>query len=231
MTWKITFPVIEKVRNPYSALTTDMEYRTSILLTNPLTGGYTTSYWLTSNISEFITPKINGKNLDGASKTPPDSFNYLEGPLQEFLTDSNGGKLPHMVLTLSKCYSLLIETQTPSRPRNTSYHHYMNLLINYEEHSIQKKVDMSHYDSSRTPHMVKKSRTESSDTNYRLNVIMNNQQIGSTPNQYLMPFMLTISRKQLGIIKTAHSKNVNVDNFYKMNTTFHLEHWTTSKKA
>ena len=132
MTWKSTFPVIEKVRNPYSALKTDMEYRISILCINPLTGGQNTYYWFTPNISEFITPNIHGKNLGGASKTPPNSFNYLEGHLHEFLIDSNGGKLPHTNLTMSKCYSPVTETQIPSRPRKILHPQYKNLSFNNE---------------------------------------------------------------------------------------------------
>ena len=115
MTWKSTFPVTEKVRNPYSALKTDMEYRISILCINPLTGGQNTYYWFTPNISEFITPNINGKNLGGASKTPPNSFNYIEGHLHEFLIDSNGGKVPHMILTMSKTV-MTSSTYRPTLP-------------------------------------------------------------------------------------------------------------------
>jgi hypothetical protein len=84
MTWEFTFPVIDKVRNPYSALKTDMKLRTSLLPIYPLMGDLIPTYWGTKSESESPTPNINGKNLYGEPKTPSNSFNYYKGLSQKF---------------------------------------------------------------------------------------------------------------------------------------------------
>jgi hypothetical protein len=58
MTWEFTFLTIDKVRNPYSALQTDMEHRISLLFTNPLTGDPIPLYWITQFPSEFGRSRI-----------------------------------------------------------------------------------------------------------------------------------------------------------------------------
>ena len=80
---------------------------------------------------------------------------------------------------------------------------------------------MSHRESTRILHRINKSRTESSCTNYSLNITKNNNQIRLTLNQHVTPPMLTISLRQSRkhSQKYDHSSTEHGTNLVTMKTT------------
>jgi hypothetical protein len=235
MTWEFTFPTIDKVRNPYSALQTDMEHRISLLFINPLTMDPIPLYWITQFTSEFITPNIIGKKLDDVTKTSSNPFNYFKGPLQEFLTDSNGGNLPHTVLAMSKCFLTLIRNQTPSRPMNIQRFQNMNLFLSSGTQLTNKKADMTSSGETCTingqsGHPTPRNELESkNDITFNDNLGIEQLEMNST-QEMIVP-LITNSRNQWGKNNAAHSSNTNVTNIHKTNTTYCMVHWIPPKLA
>jgi hypothetical protein len=190
----------------------------------------------TSGPMPIITGKaksdISGKNLDGETQRPLNTFNQCKGPSQIILSNSKGGKRPHKTSKI-KFSMTLTGIQIPPRPTPTPWLQNTYFFMDSRAQSPkQKRVSITTHGQACTLNEMD-SKTEPPEVEHILNGMNNpgNQQSELHCNQETISYVVMKERNQAEENKTAHSRNANAKLPHEMENIHHMAHWTTLKSA